>query len=202
MCQARPCGRGPVGLNWTDAALPDSGSLQGSGSWSELSTVGEAPHRQSHTAIYDDARERMVIFGGIYNSYYNDTWTLSLSGTPTWTEMNPAGTLPSERLWHSAVFDPVRDRMIVFGGLDETSVRNDTWSLAWGSPPTGVRDPGAGTANVLLPSYPNPFNPSVVIPFKLSQDAHVTITVHDVTGRTGLEGPPIRPRHGICVSAL
>jgi hypothetical protein len=73
--------------------------------------------------------------------------------------------------------------MIVFGGLDETSERNDTWSLAWGSPPTGVRDPGAGTANVLLPCYPNPFNPIVTIPFSLLKDEYVTLTVHDVAGR-------------------
>lgn len=35
----------------------------------------------------------------------------------------------------------------------------------------------------LLPNYPNPFNPTTVIPFDMSQPMHVTIAVYDVLGR-------------------
>jgi hypothetical protein len=35
----------------------------------------------------------------------------------------------------------------------------------------------------LEPGYPNPFNPSTVIPFSLSRPAHVTLSVFDVGGR-------------------
>ena len=36
----------------------------------------------------------------------------------------------------------------------------------------------------LLANYPNPFNPETWIPFQLSQDAEVRLTIYDVTGKT------------------
>ena len=35
----------------------------------------------------------------------------------------------------------------------------------------------------LLANYPNPFNPETWIPFQLSQDAEVTVTIYDVQGQ-------------------
>ena len=35
----------------------------------------------------------------------------------------------------------------------------------------------------LLANYPNPFNPETWIPFKLSQDSQVSITIYDVEGQ-------------------
>ncbi|HHZ92417.1 TPA: T9SS type A sorting domain-containing protein [Candidatus Poribacteria bacterium] len=34
----------------------------------------------------------------------------------------------------------------------------------------------------LLPNYPNPFNPETWIPFELSQDSKVSVTIYDVSG--------------------
>ena len=36
---------------------------------------------------------------------------------------------------------------------------------------------------VLLPNYPNPFNPETWIPYQLSEDAEVVVRIYDVTGR-------------------
>jgi hypothetical protein len=36
----------------------------------------------------------------------------------------------------------------------------------------------------LLQNYPNPYNPETWMPYMLSSDANVTITIYDVTGRT------------------
>ena len=55
----------------------------------------------------------------------NDVWSLSLSGSMAWTRLTPSGAAPSARWLHSAIHDPVRDRMIVFGGGT-----NDLWSLS------------------------------------------------------------------------
>ncbi|HIB86020.1 TPA: T9SS type A sorting domain-containing protein, partial [Candidatus Poribacteria bacterium] len=39
------------------------------------------------------------------------------------------------------------------------------------------------TQTQLLANYPNPFNPETWIPFELSQDREVTITIYDVQGQ-------------------
>ena len=38
------------------------------------------------------------------------------------------------------------------------------------------------TETQLLPNYPNPFNPETWIPFELSQDSAVTVTIYDIAG--------------------
>ena len=35
----------------------------------------------------------------------------------------------------------------------------------------------------LLPNYPNPFNPETWIPYRLAEDAFVTLTIYDTTGQ-------------------
>jgi galactose oxidase-like protein/Kelch motif protein len=109
-------------------------SLAGSPAWSMLDPVGSPPAaRNRHTAIYDPVRDRMVVFGGYNRSgdtYHNDVWALSLAGTPVWSELTPAGNSPAARLGHSAIYDPVRDRMVVFGGFDSVATRNDVWALS------------------------------------------------------------------------
>jgi hypothetical protein len=123
-------------------------SLAGSPAWSELIPAGtQPPVRYDHTAIYDPVRDRMVMFGGNaepYGSYLNDTWALSLSGSPAWSELAPAGTLPSARIGPSAIYDPVRDRMVVFGGFSYP-YHNDTWALSLGGGPAWNELAPAGT---------------------------------------------------------
>ena len=40
------------------------------------------------------------------------------------------------------------------------------------------------TTTQLLANYPNPFNPETWIPFQLSQEAEVRLTIYDVAGKT------------------
>ena len=42
---------------------------------------------------------------------------------------------------------------------------------------------GKPTQNVLLQNYPNPFNPETWIPYQLSEDTPVSISIYDTTGR-------------------
>jgi len=62
-------------------------------------------------------------------------WALTLSGTPTWTAVPTTGVLPFGFLFgHEAVYDPGRDRMVVFGGYDG-GFENAAYSLSLGSSP-------------------------------------------------------------------
>lgn len=47
-------------------------------------------------------------------------------------------------------------------------------AMSWDSPEPGV---------ILLQNYPNPFNPETWIPYRLTQEAEVTITIYNLNGR-------------------
>ncbi len=127
--------------------------LAGTSVWTALAPSGSTPPgRYAHAAVYDAARERMVMFGGATESgFANDAWALALSGSPAWAELTPSGTPPAPRLAHAAIYDPMGDRMIVFGGHGGGTSYGDTWELSFagggswtqlaplgGPPPTGL----------------------------------------------------------------
>ena len=114
-------------------------SLAGTPAWTQLTPTGTPPiARYAHSAIYDPVRDRMVVFGGVAASYLNDVWALSLAGTPAWTQLAPTGTLPITRYSHSAIYDPVRDRMWSSGA----TARGNRSSTTSGRCRWRVRRPG------------------------------------------------------------
>ena len=64
----------------------------------------------------------------------------------------------------------IRDLVVVASGLD----------IAVGAAPESFFLPAA---TVLLPNYPNPFNPETWIPYRLAIGADVTLTIYDVHGK-------------------
>jgi hypothetical protein len=124
--------------------------LSGAPIWSQLAATGDSPApRVGHTAIYDPVGDRMIVFGGVGGYNLNDVWALSLSGEPTWSQIIPAGQAPTARLYSSAIYDAVRGRMIVMGGVSSYVNHNDVWALtlsetpAWSLiEPTGERPSG------------------------------------------------------------
>jgi hypothetical protein len=106
-------------------------SLSGALAWAPLAASGTPPPvRHRHTAIYDPVRDRMIVYGGTNDTTMSgDVWELSLSGTPAWSEIAASGAGPAPRCRHSAIYDPVRERMIVFGGRGASSDFNDIWAL-------------------------------------------------------------------------
>ena len=124
-------------------------SLGPGGRWTRLYPAGTPPlPRYGAAAIYDAANDRMVVFGGYtYGPFgdrqLKDVWALSLSGTPAWTQITPAGFGPSARQNVGAVYDPSGQRMVVFGGYTG-SFTNELWSLSLDGPPAWTQLTPAG----------------------------------------------------------
>jgi len=129
--------------------------LSGKEAWSELHPIGtRPPYRTGHSAIYDAPRDRMVVFGGLTENGIdyaplNDTWELSFSSPPVWNELSPEGSPPAVRFSHTAVVDPIGDRMIVFGGGRGPYCcpvyYGDVWSLSLGGSPIWTLVSPSGT---------------------------------------------------------
>lgn len=110
------------------------------------------------TAIYDEARNALVVFGGESASgNRNDVWMLEFSPV-RWTNITPAaGPAPAARLTPNNVYDPAGDRMLMWSGLD-SGFFNDVWAFdlaghTWTQymPPAPLPQPRYGSASVFDP---------------------------------------------------
>ncbi len=126
----------------TNARFNDVWANAGSG-WSPLSTAGTPPSpRSNHSAIFDAAGQRMIVFGGQTapspGSVVSDTWALSLASTPTWTRLSTTND-PSAQYRHAALYDAQRGSLVVFAGRDSFGAAQGpselplNGSLAWHS---------------------------------------------------------------------
>jgi hypothetical protein len=92
--------------------------------WTQKQDVGPSA-RGEHAIAYDEARERVVLFGGTAGggTLQGDTW--EWDGTD-WTEV--ADTGPDARSGHALAFDAARERVLLFGGeAAGSALRGDTW---------------------------------------------------------------------------
>ena len=61
-------------------------------------------------------------------------WALALGGVPTWSELLPAGTVPSPRIEYGFTVDSGRDRALLYAGNDAFGYFGDVHALGLGSP--------------------------------------------------------------------
>jgi hypothetical protein len=117
--------------------LNDLYALQATGwtpVWAQLLPRGTPPpQRSGHSMVLVSSRNRILVFGGYVPSgqCLNDVWALdSLATGGHWTQLTPAGTPPSRRAKHTAIYDSLFDRMIVYAGRDSASnPLGDLWAL-------------------------------------------------------------------------
>jgi PKD domain len=135
--------------------LSNANGIAGVPTWTQLSPSGPTPpSRSSHSAVYDSANNRMLVFGGSHIADYNsqthialgDLWEIRYAngsgGTPIWTELSPAGTPPGPRTAHTAAFDSEHQRMILLGGRDVNGVpSNRVWVLVFNQQPLANAGP-------------------------------------------------------------
>src|SRR5262249_40321875 len=107
--------------------------------WTRLDPAGSLPSPRSQmAAAFDSKRRRMRVFGGSTGAG-SDLWALSLSGTPSWSQLVVPGAPPARDVT-SAVYDPIADRLIVFGGVSDTlSEGNAAWALSLSGTPAWTR---------------------------------------------------------------
>jgi hypothetical protein len=109
-------------------------SLSGQAIWTPLAPTGPLPiGRTGACAAYDPVRDRMIVFGGTdsTDTRLNETLALDLAGEPAWHSLAPAGVLPPPMMAAAAVYDPVRDRVLVIGGHQLTvGAVSSVWALS------------------------------------------------------------------------
>ncbi|MBL9000655.1 MAG: hypothetical protein JNK25_05910 [Phycisphaerae bacterium] len=92
------------------------------------------PARSRHAMAFDEARQRLVLFGGQgSSSSMNDTWEWD---GDVWIRLTPSES-PPVRYGHTMAYDAARQRVVLFGGFggSGTPARlRDTWTwdgTAW-----------------------------------------------------------------------
>lgn len=84
--------------------------------WTKLTPAGLTPRaRSGHALVYDAARKKTVLFGGVAEAadFMQDTWTWDGSG---WTRVGtPSQPHPEARTGHHMAFDAARGRVVLYG---------------------------------------------------------------------------------------
>jgi hypothetical protein len=123
------------GNSWTSAfndtwILTNADGQHGQPAWIPVVTAGAPPAASYSTGMYDPATNRMMLYGGASGT---DVWVLTNanglgSGTPSWIQLNPTGSLGNLPTvltdYEKHVYDPVRNVMIVY---DSTA---GVWTLS------------------------------------------------------------------------
>ena len=135
--------------------------------WRELAATGTRPHgRCGAGAFYDPATNSMVIFGGVWNEFFNDAWALDLTpGEEHWDSLATTGTPPDVRAGFASGYVPADRRFYVTAGwgssCDPQYVYTlDMATLAWtestppGPAPVWRRNPACAF---------DPFNGNVIV---------------------------------------
>jgi hypothetical protein len=159
--------------------MTNANGVGGTPQWISLSTAGAPTARNNHSAVYDAANDRMIIFGGCMfgcTPTLNDVWVLTNAkglgpGTPTWIQLSIPGAQPSGRQSHRAAYDAASNRMIVFSGQNGAGTLGpnlflDVWVLTnanglGGTPqwtqlsPTGGPPPGEYGSSAVYDSANN-----------------------------------------------
>jgi M6 family metalloprotease-like protein len=112
--------------------------------WNLLQPANNPGLLASHAMAYDEARGQVVLFGGQDGVSYlnrNQTWIWDGSN---WHQAHPAASPPA-RFGHAMAYDPVRRKVVLFGGYGDYGESNDTWlwdGMNWTQAVTSI-SPGA-----------------------------------------------------------
>jgi uncharacterized protein (TIGR03437 family) len=85
--------------------------------WTQLARDDAGPSRRyGHSAVYDAARDRMIISHGFTDAgRFDDTWAFDLA-RDAWRNISPPSGRPVRRCLHHAVADEAGGQMLLYGG--------------------------------------------------------------------------------------
>lgn len=94
--------------------------------WHERYRFPTPPFRNGQATVYDEARARVVMFGGIGDyGWLDDLWEWDGSG---WQAIaRGPSAWPPPRDGHSMAYDALRRRTVLFGGYGWIGYGGDTW---------------------------------------------------------------------------
>lgn len=109
--------------------------------WSLIATPVAPGPRDYAAEGFDNASGTVLLFSGYGNrTILNDTWAFSPT-TNSWSELFPSAS-PAGRYAGGGTFDTDDDQFLIVGGLGDSGLLNDTWSLA----PAAVPASGTGVS--------------------------------------------------------
>ena len=119
--------------------------------WSLFEPDNPRPNTRYGTgAIFDPIAKRLITFAGFTEEgRFDDTWAFAPE-TSTWTNLG-LDPNPGRRCLHTASYDPVSHRMIVYAG-QRNGALGDIWSLDLNSNVWTDHTPGIRPANRTFPA--------------------------------------------------
>jgi len=96
--------------------------------WTLFNPVNPQPNiRYGTAAVFDPKTKELVTFAGFTDAgRFDDTWRFNVN-SGTWRDVSPA-THPEKRCLHTASYDALKHRMIIYGG-QTNGPRGDIWAL-------------------------------------------------------------------------
>lgn len=108
-------------MKWSDDTWEWNGE-----DWKKLSPAHVPPARSQHVMTYDEARDRIVLFGGSADKLlFNDTWEWDGAD---WKLVKPKHNPPA-RCCHAMAYDSQQKQVVLYGGWDaqHNTFFNDVW---------------------------------------------------------------------------
>lgn len=91
-----------------------------------FSSTNPPTSRSGHILAFDVESQKIFLFGGYDGeNFLDDTWFYDFK-TKIWTQVS-LELKPSARWTHAMVYDSSNEKMILFGGYNESGCLNDTW---------------------------------------------------------------------------
>lgn len=95
--------------------------------WLQLTSPIRPPARMGHAMVYDRIRGRVVLFGGMSSERRVNLPGQTWEWNGRWVQRATAAS-PSPRANPAMAYDPVRGRVVLFGGrIGRAGVLGDTW---------------------------------------------------------------------------